>query len=95
MDKHYLKGATIASTCHREPNKHKHRKKKAGLLAGYWGAPSTDCDSPKKLVYHNIDFIADQWKDKIDFIIWTGDNARYIIDKKEGSFDFNSWILYI
>ncbi|CEI87801.1 hypothetical protein RMCBS344292_02209 [Rhizopus microsporus] len=77
MDKHYLKGATIASDCHREPNKHKKRKKRQGLLAGYWGAPNTDCDSPPRLVYHNIEYIANEWKNKIDFVIWTGDNARH------------------
>ncbi|CEP14577.1 hypothetical protein [Parasitella parasitica] len=77
MDQHYLTGATIKSDCHREPKKHKHKKKKQGLLAGYWGAPGMDCDSPPRLVYHSIDSIAKEWKDKIDFIIWTGDNARH------------------
>ncbi|KAG0739662.1 hypothetical protein G6F57_010383 [Rhizopus arrhizus] len=77
MDKHYLKGATIASNCHREPRKHKKKKQKAGLLAGHWGAPNTGCDAPPRLVYHNIDYIANEWKDKIDFVIWTGDNARH------------------
>ncbi|KAI8098257.1 Metallo-dependent phosphatase-like protein [Gilbertella persicaria] len=77
MDKHYITGATIKSDCHREPKKHKHRKKKEGLLAGYWGAPGTNCDSPARLVYYSIDYIAKEWKDKIDFVIWTGDNARH------------------
>lgn len=76
MDKHYVTGATIASDCHRKPKKHKHRKKRQGLLAGYWGAPGMGCDSPSRLVYHSIDYIANEWKDKIDFVIWTGDNAR-------------------
>jgi hypothetical protein len=77
MDKHYKKDTTMGSTCHREPNKHKHRKKKAGLLAGYWGSPGEDCDSPQRLVYNTIDTIAKEWKHQIDFIIWTGDNARH------------------
>ncbi|KAI7901589.1 Metallo-dependent phosphatase-like protein [Cokeromyces recurvatus] len=76
MDKNYVVGATIKSDCHRKPKKHRNRKKKEGLLAGYWGAPVTDCDSPPRLVYHSINTIAKEWKDKIDFIIWTGDNAR-------------------
>ncbi|KAI7888909.1 Metallo-dependent phosphatase-like protein [Mucor mucedo] len=80
MDKHYVVGATIKSDCHREPKKHKNKKKKQGLLAGYWGAPGMDCDSPPRLVYHSIDTIAAEWKDKIDFVIWTGDNARHDAD---------------
>ncbi|KAI9283367.1 Metallo-dependent phosphatase-like protein [Sporodiniella umbellata] len=77
MDKHYLKGATINSDCHRRPKKHRKKKKAEGLLAGHWGAPNTECDAPPRLVYHNIDYIAKEWKDKIDFVIWTGDNARH------------------
>ncbi|KAI8355104.1 Metallo-dependent phosphatase-like protein [Choanephora cucurbitarum] len=77
MDQHYVYGATIQSDCHRKPKKHKHKKKEKGLLAGYWGAPGTDCDSSPRFVYHSIDWIAKEWKDKIDFVIWTGDNARH------------------
>lgn len=78
MDKHYLSGAMINSDCHRAPKKHKKKKQAQGLLAGYWGAPNTDCDAPPRLVYHSIDYIANEWKDKIDFVIWTGDNARFV-----------------
>ncbi|RCI05121.1 endopolyphosphatase [Rhizopus stolonifer] len=77
MDKHYLRGAAVSSDCHRKPNKHKKKKKTEGLLAGHWGAPNTECDAPPRLVYYNIDYIAKEWKDKIDFVIWTGDNARH------------------
>ncbi|KAI9481090.1 MAG: Metallo-dependent phosphatase-like protein [Benjaminiella poitrasii] len=77
MDRNYVVGATIKSDCHREPKRHKHRKERQGLLAGSWGAPMTDCDSPSRFVYHSIETIARDWKDKIDFIIWTGDNARH------------------
>ncbi|KAI8389349.1 Metallo-dependent phosphatase-like protein [Blakeslea trispora] len=76
MDQHYVYGATIQSDCHRKPKKHKHKKEEQGLLAGYWGAPGTDCDSSPRFVYHSIDWIANEWRDKIDFVIWTGDNAR-------------------
>ncbi|KAI8984202.1 Metallo-dependent phosphatase-like protein [Mycotypha africana] len=82
LDKHYLEGATIKSDCHRAPHKHKKKKKRQGKLAGYWGAPGTDCDSPRRLVHHAIDTIARDWKDKIDFILWTGDNARHDGDVK-------------
>ncbi|KAI9258666.1 Metallo-dependent phosphatase-like protein [Helicostylum pulchrum] len=94
MDKHYLVGATIKSDCHREPKKHKKKKEREGLLAGYWGAPGMGCDSPSRLVYHSIDYIANEWKDKIDFVIWTGDNARhdgdaYITRTKEEIVGYN------
>ncbi|KAI8096240.1 Metallo-dependent phosphatase-like protein [Halteromyces radiatus] len=77
MDDHYHVGATITSFCHRDPKKHSKKKARKGKLAGYWGAPATDCDSAPHMVYHSIDWIAQEWKDKIDFVIWTGDNARH------------------
>jgi hypothetical protein len=76
MDDHYQVGATISSFCHREPKKHKKKKQRKGKLAGYWGAPATDCDAAPHMVFHSIDWIAREWKDKIDFVVWTGDNAR-------------------
>ncbi|KAI8343890.1 Metallo-dependent phosphatase-like protein [Chlamydoabsidia padenii] len=77
MDDHYQVGATISSFCHREPKKHKKKKARKGKLAGYWGAPATDCDGAPHMVYHSIEWIAQEWKDKIDFVVWTGDNARH------------------
>jgi len=44
---------------------------------GYYGAANTSCDTPFSLVNLTFDYIEREWKDKIDFIIWTGDNARY------------------
>ncbi|CAO3596097.1 unnamed protein product [Absidia cylindrospora] len=77
MDDHYKVGATITSFCHRDPRKHKKKKARKGKLAGHWGTPSSDCDSAPHMVYHSIDWIAQEWKDKIDFVVWTGDNARH------------------
>ncbi|ORZ24077.1 Metallo-dependent phosphatase-like protein [Absidia repens] len=77
VDDHFQPGATITSFCHREPKKHKKKKARKGKLAGYWGAPATDCDAAPHMVSHSIDWIAREWKDKIDFVVWTGDNARH------------------
>ncbi|KAJ8660611.1 hypothetical protein O0I10_003659 [Lichtheimia ornata] len=82
LDPHYQNGATIKSGCHNQPKKHRKKKQRKGKLSGYWGAPTTDCDSSEPWVYHAIKTIADDWKDKIDFIVWTGDNARHDLDKK-------------
>jgi hypothetical protein len=76
MDRNYIVGATVKSDCHQLPKKK--QKKKNLDLAGHWGAPTMNCDTPQRLVYHTIDYIAHRWKHEIDFIVWTGDNARYI-----------------
>ncbi|GAM82422.1 hypothetical protein ANO11243_004010 [Dothideomycetidae sp. 11243] len=49
--------------------------------AGYYGAETSDCDSPITLVNATFDWIADNLRDKIDFIIWTGDSARHDNDE--------------
>lgn len=33
------------------------------------------------LVDHTFDYLAKNWADEIDFVIWTGDNARHDIDR--------------
>ncbi|KAF2156996.1 Endopolyphosphatase [Myriangium duriaei CBS 260.36] len=50
--------------------------------AGYYGAETSDCDSPIALVNATFDWIAENIKDKIDFIIWTGDSARHDNDER-------------
>ncbi|GAA5977370.1 hypothetical protein JCM10908_004955 [Rhodotorula pacifica] len=61
-------------------NKHKdrHRKRKAG----YWGLPVSECDSPLALVNATFDWLAEHFRDEVDFVIWTGDNARHDIDSR-------------
>lgn len=36
----------------------------------------SDCDSPMSLVNMTFDWIKKEWAEEIDFVIWTGDNAR-------------------
>ncbi|KAL9596716.1 MAG: hypothetical protein Q9219_005627 [cf. Caloplaca sp. 3 TL-2023] len=49
--------------------------------AGIFGAQRTDCDSPITLVNATFQWINDNLKDSIDFIIWTGDSARHDNDE--------------
>ncbi|CAE6455463.1 unnamed protein product [Rhizoctonia solani] len=73
-DSYYLPGASISSSCHsKKPRKESER-------AGKYGAPGTDCDSPISLINSTLEWIEKEWADRIDFVIWTGDNARHDTD---------------
>ncbi|KAF1738891.1 Endopolyphosphatase [Beauveria bassiana] len=50
-------------------------------LAGTFGAEVSDCDSPIALANQTLDWVRDNLRDKIDFVIWTGDNARHDNDE--------------
>ncbi|XP_014557689.1 hypothetical protein COCVIDRAFT_15086 [Bipolaris victoriae FI3] len=50
--------------------------------AGIYGAETTGCDSPFALVNQTFQWIQDNIKDEIDFIIWTGDSARHDNDEE-------------
>jgi hypothetical protein len=50
--------------------------------AGFYGAETSDCDSPISLINATFDWIRDELKDSIDFVIWTGDSARHDNDEK-------------
>ncbi|KKA30197.1 hypothetical protein TD95_001920 [Thielaviopsis punctulata] len=49
--------------------------------AGYYGAETSDCDSPVRLVDSVFAWIKENVKDSIDFVIWTGDSARHDSDE--------------
>jgi len=49
--------------------------------AGIFGAETSACDSPFDLINKTMDWIETELKDKIDFIIWTGDTARHDNDE--------------
>ena len=42
--------------------------------------PCSDCDSPMALVNYTFDWLKKEWADEVDFVIWTGDNARSVGD---------------
>lgn len=50
--------------------------------AGVYGAETSDCDSPISLLNATFDWIKNSGiRDDIDFVIWTGDNARHDSDE--------------
>ncbi|KAB8339219.1 hypothetical protein FH972_022153 [Carpinus fangiana] len=50
--------------------------------AGAYGAETSDCDSPYTLVNATFQWISDNLRDEIDFVVWTGDSARHDNDEK-------------
>ncbi|KAI1847387.1 hypothetical protein JX266_006612 [Neoarthrinium moseri] len=52
--------------------------------AGFYGAETSDCDTPHALVNATFDWIETHLKDSIDFVIWTGDSARHDSDETFG-----------
>ncbi|KAL1306668.1 hypothetical protein AAFC00_005340 [Neodothiora populina] len=50
--------------------------------AGYYGAETSECDSPFALVNATFDWIKAELKDQIDFVVWTGDSARHDNDEE-------------
>lgn len=51
--------------------------------AGTYGAETSDCDTPFSLVNATFKWIADNIRDEIDFVVWTGDSARHDSDEEE------------
>lgn len=39
-------------------------------------AHESDCDAPMSLVNMTFDWLKKEWADEVDFVVWTGDNAR-------------------
>ncbi|KAI7871782.1 Metallo-dependent phosphatase-like protein [Spinellus fusiger] len=71
VDDDYTPGATIKSACH------KIKSSGSSHVAGPLGTPGEKCDSPPQLAQATLDWIAREWRDKLDFVVWTGDNARH------------------
>ncbi|KAF9534317.1 hypothetical protein CPB83DRAFT_866555 [Crepidotus variabilis] len=67
-DPHYLHKAAESTGCHRRKKNKKSKNK--------------ECDSPFRLTNYTLDFLNKNWADEIDFVIWTGDNARHDDDRK-------------
>ncbi|KAL0090812.1 Metallo-dependent phosphatase-like protein [Phycomyces blakesleeanus] len=89
VDADYQPGATVKSACHDMPSlaaAKSHRKKPKNqkvLVGGRLGAPGEHCDAPIELAERTIDWLVREWRDKLDFIVWTGDNSRHDWDKKD------------
>ncbi|KAG0032691.1 Endopolyphosphatase [Podila clonocystis] len=81
-DEFYLQGSTVASSCHSLPNITSSpvdvpQSKSEG---GYYGTPDSICDSPFSLVNATFAWIDKHLAPEVDFVVWTGDNARHDSD---------------
>lgn len=75
-DAFYKEGSSIASVCHQgKPKNKKDRAPRFGYATG-------GCDSPPDLVDYTLEWIKENLRDKIDFVIWTGDNIRHDNDRR-------------
>ncbi|KAF2667368.1 hypothetical protein BT63DRAFT_374874, partial [Microthyrium microscopicum] len=50
-------------------------------VSGYYGAETSDCDTPLSLVNATFAWLKENLRDEVDFIIWTGDSARHDNDE--------------
>ncbi|RUS27408.1 Metallo-dependent phosphatase-like protein [Jimgerdemannia flammicorona] len=80
-DKWYRPGAKVKDSCHKL-HKKKLLDKEESRRAGTLGTPASSCDSPYTLIDATFEWIRKEWKDKIDFVVWTGDNARHDSDNR-------------
>ncbi|CAI4364722.1 BAF_collapsed_G0013060.mRNA.1.CDS.1 [Saccharomyces cerevisiae] len=75
-DPYYVEGSSIDAVCHTgKPSKKKD-------LAPKFGKAMSGCDSPVILMEETLRWIKENLRDKIDFVIWTGDNIRHDNDRK-------------
>ncbi|KAI0307327.1 endopolyphosphatase [Multifurca ochricompacta] len=75
-DPYYVADASESSACHRK------KPRKERWRSGYYGTPFSECDSPLQLTNLTLNFLDKNWASEIDFVIWTGDNARHDNDRK-------------
>lgn len=75
-DPYYVEGSSIDAVCHTgKPSKEKD-------VAPKFGKAMSGCDSPVILMEETLRWIKENLRDKIDFVIWTGDNIRHDNDRK-------------
>ncbi|RCK65580.1 Endopolyphosphatase [Candida viswanathii] len=70
IDHHYKEGADFDEVCHSGKGK-----------SGKYGDAILGCDSPPILVDETFRWIKENLKDKVDFIVYTGDSARHDNDR--------------
>ncbi|KAI9302503.1 Metallo-dependent phosphatase-like protein [Cunninghamella echinulata] len=68
LDSNYIAGATLKSACHNLSSSYDVSEQ----LSKTFG--TSGCDSPVILAQKTMDWIKKEWKDKLDFVVWTGDN---------------------
>ncbi|CCK69389.1 endopolyphosphatase KNAG_0C02780 [Huiozyma naganishii CBS 8797] len=80
-DSLYEEGAPVGAVCHNRS------REGDGYAEGEDGAPRfglamSGCDSPMELMEFTLEWIGKNLRDKIDFVIWTGDNVRHDNDRQ-------------
>ncbi|KAG6817416.1 hypothetical protein H0H87_009061 [Tephrocybe sp. NHM501043] len=75
-DPYYVEHTAKKTACHRKKGRTSKNQ------ASYYGTPFSDCDSPFTLTNFTLDYLDKQWASEVDFVIWTGDNARHDNDPK-------------
>lgn len=70
-DPYYKVGSSPGQQCH-----------SGGGGAGKYGDAVSGCDAPIELMNASLAWIEENLKDKIDFIVWTGDNVRHDNDRR-------------
>lgn len=75
-DPYYKPGLSIEDKCHGGKGE-----------ASKYGDAILGCDAPLDLVFDTIDWVESNLKDKIDFIVWTGDNVRHDNDREYPRFE--------
>ncbi len=90
----YEEGAPVSDICHHHPNSRddvnaafsKGHRTHHGVKAGKWGPPpASACDTPISVVNATFDFIKHVLVEEmggLDFVVWTGDNARHDNDNR-------------
>ncbi|CAH1766478.1 11046_t:CDS:2, partial [Entrophospora sp. SA101] len=76
-DAYYEPNAIVKSRCHQRLSELKRPVYMKKGISGPWGAEATICDSPISLINATFEWLEKNWKNKLDFVIWTGDNSRH------------------
>ncbi|KAG5417898.1 PPN1 [Candida metapsilosis] len=69
-DPYFKEGSSFDEMCHRSKGD-----------ASKYGDAISGCDAPVALMESTIKWVEENLKDKIDFIVWTGDNVRHDNDR--------------
>ncbi|KAL0097740.1 Metallo-dependent phosphatase-like protein [Phycomyces blakesleeanus] len=70
LDSYYLPGSDPATLCHRNGTD------STNNVAGIFGTPGSQCDSPATLIVDSFGFMKKELQN-VDFILYTGDTARH------------------
>ncbi|KAF9156367.1 Endopolyphosphatase [Linnemannia schmuckeri] len=89
-DEFYINGGSISTSCHRnttddDDNDMMQMMRPGRIDGGYgglYGSPYSICDSPFSLANATFDWIDRNLIKTLDFVVWTGDNARHDSDNE-------------